>query len=157
MDDIAAATGIGRTTLFRYFASKGDLIWYEQDDFRNRFATALRTSDSANHPIDAVFAAYETVLVSEPERVALIKSRMSIVATAPASSTESLQRYDLWAMLIAQFIADRGGYEAQDLRAQVPARAIWGAIFSALMAWSLSDEPSPERMIERARTLLHNL
>ena len=157
MDDIAAAAGIGRTTLFRYFSSKRELLWDEQDEFRSGFADALRSTDPSEHPIDAVFAAYRTVLVTDPDRVALIKARMAIVATAPANSTQIWERFDLWATLIAQFVSERGGYGSQDLRALVKARAIWGAIFSAVMAWSLSDEPGPERMIERARKLLHDL
>src|SRR3954447_4922718 len=44
MDDVAAAVGIGRRTLFRYYASKNDLVWGEFD----RVMEALRAHlDSA--------------------------------------------------------------------------------------------------------------
>ena len=32
MDDIAAAVGVGRRTLFRYYPSKNDILWGQFDD-----------------------------------------------------------------------------------------------------------------------------
>src|SRR4051812_37983187 len=36
VDDIAAAAGIGRRTLFRYFRSKSDLVWGDFDSELDR-------------------------------------------------------------------------------------------------------------------------
>ena len=41
VDEIAAAAGIGRRTLFRYFPSKNDLAWGEFDDMLARFRVVL--------------------------------------------------------------------------------------------------------------------
>src|SRR3954451_21337001 len=45
VEDIAAAVGVGRRTMFRYFESKNDIVWGDFDWVMERLWTALTEHD----------------------------------------------------------------------------------------------------------------
>src|ERR1700761_1984320 len=57
VDDIANALGVGRRTVFRYFASKNDIVWGEFDGVLARLGHDLEAQGDAVGVMEAVAAA----------------------------------------------------------------------------------------------------
>ncbi|MFA4884803.1 MAG: TetR/AcrR family transcriptional regulator [Desulfotomaculaceae bacterium] len=55
MDDLVAATGISKRTIYRYFRSKEEIVSAVLDDFIAGIAQKIKTaSDSADNPLDKI-------------------------------------------------------------------------------------------------------
>src|ERR1700677_2648042 len=68
VDDIAAELGIGRRTVFRYFASKNDRVWGEFDLVLDRLRADLDALGDEPPLIDAIAAAVVTSNSYPPEQ-----------------------------------------------------------------------------------------
>src|ERR1700757_3289972 len=54
VDQIAAAAGVGRTNLFRYFPSKAAVVWVAFDDANRRLAELLAAADAGCPTMTAI-------------------------------------------------------------------------------------------------------
>ena len=104
VDDIAERAGVGRTTFFRYYRSKEDVIFPEHDRLIAAVQQRLDTS-SESTAIVAVTDAVRLVLLrylDEGERARLRYSLTSRVATLRDREIASAARYQ---RLFREFIA----------------------------------------------------
>src|SRR5579862_2003050 len=62
VDDITERAGLGRTTFFRHYRSKEDVIFPDHDRLLEQVAERLRTSGQGS-PLDAVADAVRLVLL----------------------------------------------------------------------------------------------
>lgn len=134
MTQVAAASGVGRTTLFRYFPSKADIVWAGFDEHLRRLAQLL-----AAQPHDvAVMAAVHTAVIQAfaeaVEEKEVWIQRFQVLQTDTLAPGAAL-RWAIWASTVSRFVADRTSANLDDA---IPA-AIGGATqasFSAtLQTW----------------------
>ena len=135
VDDIAERAGVGRTTFFRHFGSKEQVIFPDHDGLlaaiRARLSTSRRETAAA-----AVTEAARGVLehyVAEAERA---RERYALTRTVPALHDRERASIGQYERLFAGFIHDwLGGGPDTALRAQLLANAVVTAHNHVLRAW----------------------
>ncbi|MBS1882458.1 MAG: mycofactocin system transcriptional regulator [Actinobacteria bacterium] len=154
VDDIAAAVGVGRRTIFRYFASKNDIVWGEFD----RVIARLREAFDAE-PEDAPLteALRRAVVASnhyEPDQLPELRIRMTLITTAPALQAHSMLRYAAWRNAVAEMVAPRLGARPEDLAPQALGHAALGASMAAFDRWVSNPGEDLGQCLEEAYRLL---
>lgn len=139
MDDIAAALGVGRRTLFRYYPSKNDILWGQFDDSLRHFEEFF----DAVSPDVPVFEAVRRAILDfnglDPDAVPQHRQRMRLLLTTPALLGHSELRYAAWRAVVARYVARRTGLEPTDLMPATAGRVSLALSLSAYEQW-LRDE-----------------
>ena len=150
VDDIAAAAGIGRRTLFRYFPSKNDLPWGDFD----ALLTMMRGHLTDLRPDVPVMEALRVAIIEfnrfPPEQIALHRERMHLLLEVPALVAHSSLRYRDWRTAVAEYVARRIGADVNDLEPQAVAWACLGLCLSAYQEWLHHDSEDLLTLIDRA-------
>jgi mycofactocin system transcriptional regulator len=135
VDDIATALGVGRRTLFRYFASKNDIVWGEFDEVLTRLRADLDAQGDEVAMIDAVAAAAVSSNHYPHELLPELRLRMTLITTVPALQAHSMLRYADWRAVVAEYVARRRGEQPGDLVPQTVSFAALGASTAAFSTW----------------------
>lgn len=139
MDDIAAAAGIGRRTLFRYFSTKSELPWGDFDRLLMHFRQHLA---EAPEDVPVTDALRESIVdfntFPESER-SFHRGRMWLLLNIPSLTAYSTLKYADWRQVVAEFVAQRRGEDAGDFGPQTVAWACLGMCIATYERW-LSDE-----------------
>lgn len=143
IDQIAAAAGVSRRTVFRYFPTKDALVFPRAGERVARFRALLepRDGESAFDTVRRAVLALGRELQADRE-AQLLQQRLIAASPALAASERDL---DLrWESALADALgADRGGVgrrpQATDRRARLAAGAVVGALRAALRTWFESD------------------
>jgi TetR/AcrR family transcriptional regulator, regulator of mycofactocin system len=142
VDDIAEALGVSRRTLFRYFASKNDMVWGDFDWVLGRLQRCL----DGTAPDEPLHEALRRAIVEsnryEDEQLPELRIRMRLITGVPALQAHSTLRYAEWRAVIADFVAARLGCEPNDLIPQTVAHAALGTSMAAFLVWV--DDPSSD-------------
>jgi mycofactocin system transcriptional regulator len=154
MDDVAAALGVGRRTVFRYFASKNDLVWGDFDSVLRRLQDELDATDP-RAPLttalrDAVVASnsYPTELLPE------LRLRLTMITTVPALQAHSMLRYAEWREVVARFAARRLRRDPGHLVPQAIGHAALAASTSAFTHWVHHPDKDLRKLLRRSYDLL---
>jgi mycofactocin system transcriptional regulator len=154
VDDIAEALGVSRRTLFRYFASKNDMVWGDFDQVLER----LRRCLDATGPDERLHEALRRAAVEsnryEDEQRPELRIRMRLITGVPTLQAHSALRYAEWREVIAEWVAKRLGCEPGDLIPQTVAHAALGTSMAAFLVWV--DDPSSDLLanLDQAYRLL---
>ncbi len=149
MDDVAAASGVSRRTLFRHFASKADLVW------RDFFATYARVSEQVEHELpppglDGVRALLRGALDLTPEREAHARVCLRIIGESPEVFAAGLGGLsEVVAGLESHFARD-GAMPDGGLQARVAAQSIVAALVAGSVWWAERSEEPIGDVVDRA-------
>ena len=158
VDDITERAGLGRTTFFRQYRSKEDVIFPDHDRLLERIAERLRTS-SHGTALAAVSDAVRLVLLHYIDEGDLARRRYALTSTVPALRDReivSVARYQrLFREFIAAWMADTA--EPAPLRAELMAAAVVAAHNHVLRRWLRGDSPDPVREVDDALRLVIDL
>jgi TetR/AcrR family transcriptional regulator, regulator of mycofactocin system len=139
VDDIAAAVGVGRRTLFRYFESKNDIAWGDFDWVMERLREAL--DEGAELPL--MEALRRGVVESNrypPEQEAGLRTRMTLITGTAALQAHSALRYAEWRGVVATWAAGRRGEARHDLVPRVIGYAALGSAMASFERWVASED-----------------
>jgi mycofactocin system transcriptional regulator len=154
VEDIAAALGVSRRTLFRYFASKNDMVWGDFDLVLERLRRCL-ASTSPRQPLGEAlrFAAVESNRY-DPKELPELRIRMRLITRVPALQAHSMLRYAEWRAVIAEFVGARLRCPPGSLIPQAVAHQALGSSMAAFVVWV--DDPSSDLTanLERSYGLL---
>ena len=142
VDDIADALGVSRRTLFRYFASKNDMVWGDFDWVLARLRRCLDATDSDQPLHEALRRAVVESNRYEDEQLPELRIRMRLITGVPALQAHSTLRYAEWRAVIAEFVASRLWCDPADLVPQTVAHAALGTSMAAFLVWV--DDPSSD-------------
>lgn len=140
--DIAAAVGVTRRTIFRYFAAKNEMVW---GDFDAVIARLREEFAAQGREVPLIEALRRAVIASnryEPEQLPELRIRMSLITTVPALQAHSMLRYAAWREAVAELAAPRLRARATDLAPQLLGHVALGASMAAFQRWV--DDPSED-------------
>ncbi|MCR6030121.1 mycofactocin system transcriptional regulator [Nocardioides sp. zg-579] len=146
MDDIAAAVGVGRRTLFRYYPSKNDILWGQFDqglaDFEKYFQQAPASGPIATTIQQAIIAFNRLPAAAVPQH----RRRMTLLLSTPALLGHSELRYAAWRDVIARFVAERRGEHPTDTVPATAGRVSLALSISAYEQWLRHPEHDLEQL-----------
>jgi AcrR family transcriptional regulator len=158
VDDITERAGLGRTTFFRHYRSKDDVIFPDHDHLLAQIADRLRTSGDGT-ALAAVSDAVRLVLLHYLEEGDLARRRYALTSKVPALRDReivSVARYQrLFREFIAGWMADSA--EPAPLRAELMAAAVVAAHNHVLRRWLRGESPDPVREVDEALRLVIGL
>jgi mycofactocin system transcriptional regulator len=150
IDDIAAAVGVGRRTLFRYYPSKNDIAWGQFDDSLRHFADTLDSMPEDIPLCDAVQRAVIDFNRLDPAAVDQHKQRMRLILTTPALQAHSVLRYEQWRAVIAQYVARRRAMKPDDLLPRTIGQVSLALALSAYDQWLDHQGASLEQLLDES-------
>ncbi len=150
VDEIAEQAGVGRTTFFRNFRSKEEVIFPDHE----AILAAIRQRLEAATPQTAVVAVCEAARIvlhhylAEGDRA---RSRFALTRSVPALRDRERASMQQYQRLFHTFIRDwmRDG-DSTDLRAELMANAVVTAHNHVLRRWLQGDTEQPEAHFDHA-------
>jgi AcrR family transcriptional regulator len=145
VDQIAAEAGLSRTSFFRYFATKEDVVLGNLDERGQRVLDAL-VARPAPEPVWQALRRSFSLLIEEtaasPER-GLRLARM--LDEAPSLKARHLSRQLTWQSLLVPEVARRLGVvdEAYDPRPRALVAAALACLNAAVEVWTASNGAVP--------------
>src|SRR5579875_1211156 len=120
VDDITERAGLSRTTFFRHYRPKDDVIFPDHDRLIEQVRHRLETS---SHPtaLAAVSDAIRLVLLHYLDEGELARRRYALTSTVPALRNREIASVARYQRLLREYIVSRAGdrTEATRLRAEV--------------------------------------
>jgi AcrR family transcriptional regulator len=168
VDDITERAGLGRTTFFRHYRSKEDVIFPDHDRLLEQIAERLRTS-SHGTALVAVSDAVRLVLLHYIDEGDLARRRYALTSSVPALRDREIASVARYQRLFREFIAgwmastgeadtgEAGTAEPAPLRAELMAAAVVAAHNHVLRRWLRGESPDPVREVDEALGLVIDL
>lgn len=135
VDDIAAAAGIGRRTVFRYYASKNDIPWGAFDEQLDRMRETFAALPADLPVLSGVRAAVLDFNDVHPDEQPWHRRRLRLILSTPALQAHSTLRYAAWRGVVAEHAAQRLGLGAEELLPRTIGHASLGAALAAYERW----------------------
>jgi mycofactocin system transcriptional regulator len=154
VEEIAAAVGVGRRTIFRYFRSKNDMVWGDFDQVMRRLRMHLEEAGPETGLMEALRRAVVLSNRYPPEQLDGLRIRMTLITTVPALQGHSMLRYAAWRSVIVEYAAGRLGEPADGLGPQALAHAALGTAMSTFSLWAADPRIDLEEALDRAFELL---
>lgn len=154
LDDIAAAVGVGRRTLFRYYKSKNDILWGQFDASLVHLARHLDGMPEDVPVHEAVQRAVIEFNRLDPDVVASHRQRMHLILATPALQAHSVLRYQQWRVVITNFVARRFELDPSDLLPRTAGQVTLALALSAYEQWLEDADSSLEVLLAEALSAL---
>ena len=154
VEQIAAAAEVSPSTFFRYFATKEDVVLY--DDYDPKFMAALLRQPRGLSPISALRAAMREVFsaVSEEQRE-LEHERGRLMSTEPVLRAHSLNATLGSLEMLTGAIAEYVGRDPKDFEVRNFVGALFGTMYTAWMA--IAEDDGPVDFVARMDAALEHL
>lgn len=150
VEEIAAAVGVGRRTIFRYFPSKNDMVWGDFDWVLGRLREGLAERGPEVPMMEALRHAAVVSNSYEPEQLPGLRIRMTLITRVPALQGHSMIRYAAWRRVVAEWAAERLDQRHDDLLPQAIAYAALGTAMAAFTRWVRAPDEDLERCLDDA-------
>jgi TetR/AcrR family transcriptional regulator, regulator of mycofactocin system len=153
VDDIAAAAGIGRSTFFRYFPTKADVLWLPFDDHYQHLAAALAERPSGEPLTMAIIRGVMEALRAsgDPQGVWLLRF---VAQEEQALEEQESVRWARWASVVSDFAATRLPGERGDVVATMLGASTQALIRSLLHRFAVR-EARTEMVLDEIERELH--
>jgi mycofactocin system transcriptional regulator len=157
MDDIAAAVGVGRRTLFRYYPSKNDILWGQFDDSLLEFRESFRAMPDDIPVWEAVRDAIIAFNRFDGQALPQHRRRMRLLLGTPTLMAHSELRYAAWRSVVAEYVAARLHQQTGELAPVLAGRVALAVTISAYELWLADDATALPELIGQAADRLHDL
>jgi AcrR family transcriptional regulator len=129
IDEICEAAEVGRTTLFRYFPTKEDLVI--TDDYNARIIAALRAQPADRGPVRALRHAMTAVFAdAAPAELEAMHAQVALIGSVPSLRAALLARLAQLTETMEEVLAERSGRDRHDPAVRVYAGAVLGVLMS---------------------------
>ena len=155
LDEIAAAAGVSRRTVLRYYRSKNDIVWGAFDEQLDALRARLAGAPSGEPLLESIRR--EVLAFNDYGEGALadLRRRMTLITTVPALQGHAMIRYAAWSDVIASFVAERIGAAPDAFRPQLVASASLGVATTAYRTWiAHPDGPGLLELMDEGFALL---
>jgi AcrR family transcriptional regulator len=141
VDDITERAGVGRTTFFRHYRSKEDVIFPDHDRLLELIRERLQTSDHRT-ALAAVSDAVRLVLLHYLDEGDLARQRYVLTSTVPALRDREIASVARYQRLFREFIAAWLADPAEP--------AVVAAHNHVLRRWLRGESPDPVTEVDEA-------
>jgi AcrR family transcriptional regulator len=146
--EIADRAGLTKSTFFRHFADKREVLFAGQDLLTGLFSDAIRTAPPSATTIDCLVAALESAAFAfTPERHDLAPQRRAVITANSELQERELLKRARFAAAMAGELRARG---ADDTTARLAAELGVLAFSTAYARWSAPENHRPFPEIARA-------
>ena len=135
IEDICADAEVSKTTFYRYFDSKEDVLLGSSHQKLQEMATALAQRPATESAIVAVRNAFLEVAAEYQSQRAQRLAVNRIVRTTPSLAARNLEQQTAWENLLREFFADRDGVDTPELSHLVRAAKVVAALRTAMEYW----------------------
>jgi AcrR family transcriptional regulator len=162
IDDITERAGLGRTTFFRHYRSKEDVIFPDHDRLLGLVRDRLLTSGQVS-PLTAVCDAIRLVLLHYLEEGDLARRRYALTSKVDALRDREIASVARYQRLFREFISESSrdrtepGSQQAELRAELMAAAVVAAHNHVLRRWLRAECPDPIREVDEAMSQVAEL
>jgi AcrR family transcriptional regulator len=134
MDDVAAAAGVTRTTVYRYFGDRRELIRAALEDVLDRVSDVVEALDRTQNPsVDAYLAAIGETLTSLPAGLGGAFDELAAIDPAGHESLRAAQRATIRTLFDHLYgIAEKEGRIRPGLDRRVVEVLFWETIIGLL-------------------------
>ena len=147
MDDVADAAMLSRRTLFRYFPTKEDLVFSDEDEMIAVVTDAVAAAPPDFAPFGAArWACRALARYLEPRRTEMLTMN-ELVESAVTLKTRQAAKFTRWHVEVRDAVADRG---AAHNDADLIARVSVACFQSALDRWLVDDSQSLQNRVTSA-------
>jgi mycofactocin system transcriptional regulator len=154
LDAIAAEVGVGRRTLFRYYASKNDIPWGHFDRTLEGFRQILDDMPADIPVHEAVHRAVVAFNDFPDDANPPHRERMRLILESPALQAHSVLRYSEWRAVIAEYVARRLGLRPDDMVPSVVAQVSLALALTAYEQWLRDPRSSIRSLLDQAMDAL---
>jgi AcrR family transcriptional regulator len=133
-DEIADAVGVSRRTLFRYFATKEDIVVAAFDNLGDEALAALHERPAEEAPWTALHHALGAAVARLEDRPATFFELHGVIAQTPALRRRLLEQRDGWRAALAEELATRTASTRNE--SELLATTAIGAFDVATEAWA---------------------
>jgi len=146
-EQIAAAADVSPATLFRYFATKEDIVL--QDAYDPLIAAAVRARPANEAPLTAARRGFADALAEVYQGdLEAIRQRTALILSVPALRARSREQQDSLVTHLADAFAERGGRSPSDLGIEVAAAVCATAVGVAVVRWAGEGGDLPSHVDE---------
>lgn len=151
VDDIAERAGLGRTTFFRHYRSKEDVIFPDHDRLLDLIKERLATS-SHSTALVTVSDAVRLVLLHYLDEGDLARRRYALTSKVAALRDREIASVARYQRLFREFIAEWMGdpTESASLRAELMAASVVSAHNHVLRRWLRGESADPVEEVDEA-------
>ncbi|MFG3250878.1 TetR/AcrR family transcriptional regulator [Streptomyces sp. NPDC048187] len=135
VEQVAEAAEVAPSTVFRYFATKQDLVFSQ--DYDLPFAAMFRAQSPELTPIQAERRAIRSLLDDIPEQeLALQRERFALIVSEPELWGASLDAIHRTMRIMGEEVAERAGRGTRDPAVRAYTGAVFGVMLQVSMDWA---------------------
>jgi AcrR family transcriptional regulator len=154
VEDVCAVAGISRTSFFRYFRSKEDVLLRDFTDLGDLLLASLETRPDGEAPWSSLRHAIAPLTVRYDADGARTRRALKLVIETPTLGAFHQDKLARWVKQLGPEIARRLGSDPQDATDPAPnalISAAFACLDAALTAWVAADgAENLDRLLERA-------
>lgn len=135
VDEIARRAGVARRTVFRYFATKEDLVLFDHADYVATFRRVLDERPARERPFRALRRAARAVAAELQQNRTQLLPRLRLVQKEPALRARYVELDQRWHQAIIEALAPRRPTDDDELKLRLIAGAVVGALNAGLIVW----------------------
>jgi AcrR family transcriptional regulator len=148
VEQVAAAAGLARSSFFRHYRDKREIVFGEQDALASRLADSVKNAQAQQTALEAIETALAGIAVDwfAPGRRDRVRARNSIVASNPELRERELLKRAGIANAIAAALRSRG---IEEPSAIVAAELATLALSQTIASWAAPGNTEEFAMIAR--------
>ena len=151
LEQVAAAVGISRRSLFHYFDSKSAIVWHGEQEALRAVLEELRDLPADLPWRSGVTRAVLAALRFPDDDLEALRLRLRLIGSVPALRSHLAGAGGPAIDALAAYVADRTGARPGDVEPRAVAGAVWAASNAGLTWWADDDrEPDPHSAVRRA-------
>lgn len=139
---IAEASGVSRTSVFRYWKSKSEIVWAEFDRHTERLEELLEEVPENTSTMQAVRECVVLNLETSMSSSAFWMERFVVLDSSPDLRPDGAARWLAWADTVASFVARRQSWPHEGVLPQSVGGAVQAAFLTVLRSWRDVDHPT---------------
>lgn len=142
---IAERTGVTERTFFRHFPDKREVLFDGEAILGAALTKGLANAPAGLGPLDALFAAFQSVVELLEQNRPFSKPRHDVIASTPALHEREIAKLHALTDVLASALKERG---VPELSAALAARIGMAAFAHATIAWLEDPHPGLSERID---------